>query len=253
MRRVWPNLRLLQANLENNANKASRVASRSARTCIRVPRRRMTERKPVVPVAVVLVPVSSKVLGRSNKAASRTRDPVNKADNKVVSSSLAGQTPEVVPRSSNKRLRRLRLPCRRENRPTRRRPFRLVRQRRRRPASMFGKDDPVCPCPRRNSARVRRDEPRTIRELKRRKRDLEPRDSDKPHALPKVVVRNADPAVNNVATLRHKARATSVNAPGLLRCCNVADPLRCRRKRWPHTRRSSKSRSKSACSSSPAR
>ena len=172
MHRGWPSPRLLRANLENNANKASRVASRSGRTCIRVPRRRMTVRKPVVPVAAVLVPVSSKVLGRSNKAANRTRVPVNKADSKVVSSSLAGQTPELVPRSSNKHRRRRRLPCRLENLPTRRRRFRRVRPRRRRPVSMFGKDDRVCPCPRRNSARVRRDEPRTIRELKRRKRDL---------------------------------------------------------------------------------
>lgn len=63
---------------------------------------------------------------------------------------------------------------------------------------MFGKVVQVCRCRLRNSARVRHDEPRTIRVLRLRRRVQEPPGSDKPRVLRKVA-RHVDPVATNAA------------------------------------------------------
>jgi hypothetical protein len=86
----------------------------------------------------------------------------------------------------------------RANLPTRRRRFRHVHRGRPKPASMFGKDVLACLCRLLNNARVRRDEPRTIRVLKLRKRVQECLDSGKMRVLRKVELHEDRAVINAV-------------------------------------------------------
>jgi len=75
---------------------------------------------------------------------------------------------------------------------------------------MFGKVVQVCRCRLRNSARVRHDEPRTIREHRLRRRVREPLGSDKPRVLRKVA-RHVDPEATNAV-----ARVELADSAGVL-------------------------------------
>lgn len=87
----------------------------------------------------------------------------------------------------SKRLRHRHRPRPRANRRIRRRRFHRDPRRRRRPASMCGKDAQAYPCPLHNSGRAHLAERRTTRAHKLRRRVREPAGSDKPHAPPKAV------------------------------------------------------------------
>ena len=135
---------------------------------------------------------------------------VRKVDSRVVRNKVVAEICQHVRRRNMRRRRRRRHPrllC--ANRPTRRRRFRHVRRRPRKRASTFGKVVQVCRCRLRNSGRVRHDEPRTIRELRLRRRVQEPQGSDKPRVLRKVA-RHVDQAATNEVAARDLVASVGV-------------------------------------------